>query len=149
MRPQPLRQCLQVSTQDMLPRAGSSHRDTAAGSRPNYHDTALQSAILHADVGQVDLQAMSPPPPRCNALNLGVEFFFSFLLTKFRRYSLFSSRFAPPSQFQTSIVTGVRVRYKQNLSVMGVASCRSTFLCRMSRVRLALFRIFGSRSDSI
>jgi hypothetical protein len=32
----------------------------------------------------------------CNTLNLGYNFFF-FLLTKFRRYSLFSSRFAPPS----------------------------------------------------
>jgi hypothetical protein len=31
--------------------------------------------------------------------------------------------------------------YKQNLSVMGVASCRSAFLCLMSRVRLILFRI--------
>jgi hypothetical protein len=30
---------------------------------------------------------------RCNALNLGVDFFF-FLLTKFRCYSLFFSRFA-------------------------------------------------------
>jgi hypothetical protein len=27
----------------------------------------------------------------CNALNLGVDFFLLFLLTKFRRYSLFSS----------------------------------------------------------
>jgi hypothetical protein len=31
--------------------------------------------------------------------------------------------------------------YKQNLSVMGVASCRSTFLCLMSRVRLVPFRV--------
>jgi hypothetical protein len=31
--------------------------------------------------------------------------------------------------------------YKQNLSVMGVASCRSAFLCMMSRVRLVPFRI--------
>jgi hypothetical protein len=30
--------------------------------------------------------------------------------------------------------------YEQNLSVMGVASCRSTFLCLMSRVRLVPFR---------
>jgi hypothetical protein len=51
----------------------------------------------------------------CNALNLGVEFFL-FSLTKFGRYSLFSSRFATSSQFQTSIVAGVRVMYKQNLS---------------------------------
>jgi hypothetical protein len=32
-------------------------------------------------------------PMICNALNLGVEFFF-FSLTKFRCYSLYSSRFA-------------------------------------------------------
>jgi hypothetical protein len=76
----------------------------------------------------------------CNALDLGVEFFF-FSLTKFGRYSLFFSCFAPSPQFQTSIVTGVRVMYKQNLSVMGVASCRSAFLCLMSRVRLVLFQI--------
>jgi hypothetical protein len=36
-------------------------------------------------------------------------------------------------------VTGVHVVYEQNLSVMGVASCRSTFLCLMSRVRLVRF----------
>jgi hypothetical protein len=53
--------------------------------------------------------------PHCNALNLGVEFFF-FLLTKFRRYSLFSSRLAPSSQFQSSIVTVVHIVCKQNLS---------------------------------
>jgi hypothetical protein len=74
-------------------------------------------------------------PYHCNALNLGGRFFFFFSLTKFGRYSLFSSRFAPSSQFQTSIVTGVCVMYKQNLSVMGVASCRNAFLCLMSRVR--------------
>jgi hypothetical protein len=76
----------------------------------------------------------------CNALNLGVDFFF-FSLTKFGRYSLFSSRFAPSSQFQTSIVTGVHVMYKQNLSVISVASCRSAFLCLISRVRLVPFQI--------
>jgi hypothetical protein len=32
--------------------------------------------------------------------------------------------------------------YKQNLSVMGVASCRSAFLCLMSRVRLVPFRFW-------
>jgi hypothetical protein len=31
--------------------------------------------------------------------------------------------------------------YEQNLSVMGVASCRSALLCLMSRVRLVPFRI--------
>jgi hypothetical protein len=49
----------------------------------------------------------------CNALNLGVEFFSSLILTKFRRYSLFSSRFAPSSQFQSSIATSVCIACKQ------------------------------------
>jgi hypothetical protein len=35
------------------------------------------------------------------------------MLTKFRRYSLFSSRFAPSSNFQSSIVTGVCITCKQ------------------------------------
>jgi hypothetical protein len=52
---------------------------------------------------------------KCNALNLGVDFFF-FLLTKFRCYSLFSSRSAPSSQFQSSIATGVHIVCEQNLS---------------------------------
>jgi hypothetical protein len=42
-----------------------------------------------------------------------------FLLTKFGCYSLFFSRFAPSSQFQSSIATGVRIAYKQNLSCHG------------------------------
>jgi hypothetical protein len=44
--------------------------------------------------------------------------------------------------FKTSKVTGVCVMYEQNLSVMGVASCRRTFLGLMLRVRLVLFRFF-------
>jgi hypothetical protein len=35
------------------------------------------------------------------------------MLTKFRRYSLFSSRFAPSSKFQSSIVTCLRIACKQ------------------------------------
>jgi hypothetical protein len=46
----------------------------------------------------------------------GGRIFFFFLLTKFRRYSLFFSHFAPSSQFQSNIATGVRVTCKQNLS---------------------------------
>ena len=38
-------------------------------------------------------------------------------------------------------MTGVRVVYEQTLSVMGVASCRSTFLCLILSVRLVPFRI--------
>jgi hypothetical protein len=45
-------------------------------------------------------------------------------------------------------VTGVRVMYEQNLSVMGVASCRSTFLCLMLRVRLVPSR-FSVRDWSL
>jgi hypothetical protein len=48
----------------------------------------------------------------CNALNLKGVIFSSLILTKFRRYSLFSSYFAP-SNFQSSIVTGVRITCKQ------------------------------------
>jgi hypothetical protein len=48
----------------------------------------------------------------CNALNLGVEFFSSFLSPN-SGVTLFSlSPFAPSSQFQTSIAAGVRVMYK-------------------------------------
>jgi hypothetical protein len=45
---------------------------------------------------------------------LGVDFFSFLILTKFRRYSLFSSRFAQSSQFQSGIATGVRIACKQN-----------------------------------
>jgi hypothetical protein len=48
----------------------------------------------------------------CNTLNLGVEFFSSFLSPN-SGVTLFSlSPFAPSSQFQTSIAAGVRVMYK-------------------------------------
>jgi hypothetical protein len=47
-------------------------------------------------------------------------------------------------------MTGVRVMYKQNLSVMSVASCRSIFLCLMSCLIVCSSRPgldFGSRSE--
>jgi hypothetical protein len=48
----------------------------------------------------------------CNALNLGVEFFSSFLSPN-SGVTLFSlSPFSPSSQFQTSITACVRVMYK-------------------------------------
>jgi hypothetical protein len=51
-------------------------------------------------------------PQQCNALNLGVEFFSSFLSPN-SGVTLFSlSPFAASSQFQTSIAAGVRVMYK-------------------------------------
>jgi hypothetical protein len=62
-------------------------------------------------VDYTGLNKACPKVPYCNALNLEVDFFF-FSLTKFGRYSFFSSCFAPSSQFQTSMVTGVRVMYK-------------------------------------
>jgi hypothetical protein len=72
---------------------------------------------------------------------LGVEFFSSFLSPN-SGVTLFSLPVSPPfSPFQTRIVTGVRVVYKQNLSAMGVASCQSAFLCLMSRVLLVLLQI--------
>jgi hypothetical protein len=38
------------------------------------------------------------------------------IFTKFKRYSFFSSRFAPSSLFQSDIETGVHIACKQNLS---------------------------------
>jgi hypothetical protein len=84
----------------------------------------------------------------CNALNLGGRI-FSYFLSPNSGVTLFSlpvSLLLP--KFKTSIVTGVRVMYEQNLSVMGVASCRRTCLCLMSYVRLVLFR-FSTRDWSL
>jgi hypothetical protein len=50
--------------------------------------------------------------PICNALNLGVEFFFLFSHQIRALLSFLFPRFAPSSQFQTSIATGDRVVYK-------------------------------------
>jgi hypothetical protein len=76
----------------------------------------------------------------CNALNLGVEFFFFFSLTKFGCYSLFSSCFALSSQFQTSIVTGARVMYKPKPKCHG---------CCIMPKRISLFDVAcSSRSIS-
>ena len=48
----------------------------------------------------------------CNALNLGVEFFLLFSHQIRALLSFLFPRFAPFTQFQTSIATGVRVMYK-------------------------------------
>jgi hypothetical protein len=45
--------------------------------------------------------------------------FLSPIFSKFRRYSLSSSHFAPSSLFQSNIETGVRITCKQNLSWYG------------------------------
>jgi hypothetical protein len=68
---------------------------------------------------------------QCNALNLGVEFFL-LLLTKFRRYSLFFSRFAPSSQFQSSIATGVHIGCKKPMLTWVLHHAESYFFCLMS-----------------
>jgi hypothetical protein len=52
------------------------------------------------------------PRHRCNALNLGVEFFLLFSHQIRALLSFLFPRFAPSTQFQTSIATGVRVMYK-------------------------------------
>jgi hypothetical protein len=69
------------------------------------------------------------------------ELFF-FLLTKFRRYSLFSSRFAPSSQFQSGVGTGVHITYKQNLSCHGCC----IMLNHISLSDVVLNRVFCSVS---
>jgi hypothetical protein len=48
----------------------------------------------------------------CNTLNLGVDFFF-FYTHQIQALLSFLFRFAPSSQFQSSIATGVRVACKQ------------------------------------
>jgi hypothetical protein len=77
----------------------------------------------------------------CNALNLGVEFFLLFshqiraLLSFLFPRLLLLPNFKPVKR-QVSVSC-----INQNLSVMGVASCRSIFLCLMMSVRLVPFRI--------
>jgi hypothetical protein len=91
----------------------------------NTFGKTVQRQVRHEDI-------------RCNAVNLGVEFFSSF-----HSPNLGVTLFCIPVLLllpNFSIVTGVRVMYKQNLSVMGVASCRRAFLCLMLRVRLVPFR---------
>jgi hypothetical protein len=64
---------------------------------------------------------------------LGVEFFSSLILTKFGRYSLFSSHFAPSSQFQSSIATGVRIASTQKPKLTWVMHhVKAYFFCLMS-----------------
>jgi hypothetical protein len=65
----------------------------------------------------------------CNALNLRVAFFSSSILTKLRCYSLFSSRFAPSSHFQSSITIGVRIACKQKPKLTWVLHHDGAFLC--------------------
>ena len=59
--------------------------------------------------------------------------FSSFILTKFRRSSLFSSRFAPHSQFQSGIVTGVCIVCEQKPKLSWVLHHdEAHFFCLMS-----------------
>jgi hypothetical protein len=79
---------------------------------------------------------------------LGVDFFSSLILTKFRRYFLFSSRFAPSSQFQSSIATGVRIVCKQKPKLSWVLHHAETyFFCLMIVFdRASVSSRFGFRS---
>jgi hypothetical protein len=83
---------------------------------------------------------------------LGGRIFSSLILTKFRRYSLFSSRFAPSSQFQSSIATGVRVACKHKLKLSWVLHhVESYFFCLMLCLIVCLPSLvldFVSRLDS-
>jgi hypothetical protein len=63
----------------------------------------------------------------------GGRIFSSLILTKFRRYYIFSSRFAPSSQFQSSIATGVRIACKQKPKLTWVMHhAEAYFFCLMS-----------------
>jgi hypothetical protein len=79
---------------------------------------------------------------------LGVEFFSSLILTKFRCYSLFSSRFALSSHFQSSITTGVRIVCKQKPKLTWVLHhAEAYFFCLMLCFIARLSRLvsdFGS-----
>jgi hypothetical protein len=78
---------------------------------------------------------------RCNALNLGVEFFLLFSHQIRALFSFLFPRFAHSSQFQTSIVTGVRVMYKPKPKCHGCCIMPKHFLGLMLSVRLVPFRI--------
>jgi hypothetical protein len=79
--------------------------------------------------------------PHCNALNLGVEFFLLFSHQIRALLSFLFPRLLPLPQFQTSIVTSVRVMYKPKPNCHGCCIMPSTFLCLMLSVRLVPFRI--------
>jgi hypothetical protein len=74
------------------------------------------------------------------------------MLTKFRRYSLFSSCFAPSSQFQSSIATGVCIACKQKPKLSWVLHhTEAYFFCLMSCLITCspcLVSDFDSRLDS-
>jgi hypothetical protein len=85
----------------------------------------------------------------CNALNLGVEFFSSFLSPN-SGVTLFSlSPFAPSSQIQTSIAAGVCVMYKPKPKCHGY--CIMPKLISLSDVECLSRSVpdFGSRFNSV
>jgi hypothetical protein len=92
--------------------------------------------------------ADNPGRDTCNALNLGVEFFF-FSLTKFGRYSLFSSGFALSSQFQTSIVTSVRVVYEQRPKCHGCCIMPKHISLSEIACSSRSVSVFGSRLEPV
>jgi hypothetical protein len=67
-----------------------------------------QDKITFGDNSKGKVQGLG----KCNALNLGVEFFLLFSHQIRALLSFLFPCFAHSSQFQTSIVTGVRVMYK-------------------------------------
>jgi hypothetical protein len=78
--------------------------------------------------------------------------FSSLILNKFRRYSLFSSRFAPSSQFQSSIAAGVRIACEQKPKlILMLHHAEAYFFCLMSCLIACSPRLvsdFNSRLDS-
>jgi hypothetical protein len=74
------------------------------------------------------------------------------MLTKFRRYSLFSSCFAPSSQFQSSIATAVRVACKQKPKLTWVLHHAEAYFFFLMSCLIAcsprLVLDFDSRLDS-
>jgi hypothetical protein len=71
--------------------------------------------------------------------------FSSLILTKFRRYSLFSSRFAPFSNFQSSIVTGVCITCKQKPKLTWVLHHAEAYIFCLMLCLIARPSRFGFR----
>jgi hypothetical protein len=107
-----------------------------------------QSVEATADAVQAAVKSHSAEPS-CNALNLGVEFFSSFLSPN-SGVTLFSlSPFAPSSQFQTSIAAGVRVMDKPKPKCHGFCIMPKHF--SLSDVECSSRSVpdFGSRFNSV
>jgi hypothetical protein len=72
------------------------------------------------------------PSTTCNALNLGVEFFLLYT-HQIQALLYFLFRFAPSSQFQSSIAAGVRIVCEQKPKLSWVLHhAEAYFFCLMS-----------------